>query len=179
MATVSPDTRVQQAHLRTITIGPGEAGTPTMEKVVSNTFKYNGWPNWTSSICKETSHTLAQRLDFTIRMDPKTRAYAPSSEPQETFKKAMTFFENIQGKIKESGHTGIQIVSETITKQMANVIFGSNAIERAGLGLEETMRICEKIFRGETVDPEDIPERYFFPVSCSLLPLIISPQTSC
>jgi fido (protein-threonine AMPylation protein) len=100
-------------------------------------------------------------------MNSKTRAYVPiGDDPRELFQKAMTFFENIQDMTQESGEAGMKIVGETLTKDMANAIFGSNAIERAGLGLEETLRICEKIFRGETVDPEDIPEQYAWRIFC-------------
>ncbi|KAL1968049.1 hypothetical protein VTN77DRAFT_2179 [Rasamsonia byssochlamydoides] len=101
-----------------------------MEKLILRTFREKGWP--------------PSRLLFTIKMDSKTRAYVTLGDdddaPEELFYKAMTFYQNIQEKINEKGDDGLKIVSEILTKQMINVIYGSNAIERVGLGLDETVK---------------------------------------
>src|SRR6266536_1305347 len=107
-----------------------DKGAPAMEKALSATFTAKRWPNWTSSISAGTATAPAPRLHFTNKMDSKTRAYVPiGDDPRELFQKAMTFFENIQDMIQESGEAGMKIVGETLTKDMANAIFGSNAIE--------------------------------------------------
>ncbi|RAL06389.1 uncharacterized protein BO80DRAFT_440261 [Aspergillus ibericus CBS 121593] len=59
----------------------------------------------------------------------------------------------------KKGSGGATVISDTLTRYLGTVIFGSNYIERAGLDLEETVKICESIFCGEFVDPEHIPER--------------------
>jgi hypothetical protein len=132
-----------------------------MENDILGTLRKKGWPNWTSSIHKGTAVEVPSRLFFTIKMDSRTRAYVPidDDKPEETFQKAMTFFENIREKINDNGDDGLKTISQALTRQLINVIFGSNAIERVGLDLDETVKICERIFRGEVVDPEVIPER--------------------
>ena len=94
-------------------------------------------------------------------MDSRTRAYVPLGDetPQDMFKKAMSFFHTVHDKVAKGGEEGVQIVTDTLTRQLAYTIFGSNYIERAGLGLEETIKICERIFRGEKINAEDIPQR--------------------
>jgi len=41
---------------------------------------------------------------------------------------------------------------------LARLVFGSNMIEKAGAGLDITIKLCQAIFRGEDI-PEDIGER--------------------
>lgn len=101
------------------------------------------------------------RLFYTISMDSSARAYIPLDDdsPRDLFKKATDFYKVIQEKLQEKGSDGTALISDTLTRHLGTVIFGSNYIERAGLNLEETIKICERIFRGEFVDPEQIPER--------------------
>ncbi|PYH40598.1 uncharacterized protein BP01DRAFT_409740 [Aspergillus saccharolyticus JOP 1030-1] len=96
-----------------------------------------------------------------MTMDSTTRAYIPLDEelPKDLFKKVTDFYGVIQAKLAEKGSEGVTVLSETITRHLPTIIFGSNYIERAGLNLEETIKICESIFRGEGVDAENIPER--------------------
>jgi len=42
---------------------------------------------------------------------------------------------------------------------MAHLIFGSNMVERAGMGLDETIKLCRRIFDGEEVDAADVDPR--------------------
>ncbi|OJJ50083.1 hypothetical protein ASPZODRAFT_89908 [Penicilliopsis zonata CBS 506.65] len=86
-------------------------------------------------------------------MDSKTRAYLQIGDetPEELFKKTAGFFDTIQKKLDEKGEDGVRIVTETLTRHLGNVIFGSNYIERAGLNLDETIKICERVFRGEVL----------------------------
>jgi fido (protein-threonine AMPylation protein) len=128
-----------------------------MDTVLSRTFGAKGWPNWRASIGR--ARVTTERLDFTIKMDSKTRAYSSSENPEALFKQAIDCFEDIQQMMRDSGPAASNILQGTLRNDMVNVIFGSNAIERAGLGLEETIRICEAIFRGEDVDANDVPDR--------------------
>jgi hypothetical protein len=148
--------------LTDLSISPSKKSKPaSMENVILSTVRKKGWPNWTPSVSKGAAIEPPSQLFFTIKMDSRTRAYVPidDDKPEEIFQKAMTFFKNIREKINYKGDDGIKIVSQVLTRELINVIFGSNAIERAGLGLDETVKICERIFRGEVVDPEEIPER--------------------
>jgi hypothetical protein len=129
-----------------------------MEGAILNILRKKGWASWGS----ESTASESSRLFFTIKMDSRTRAYVPidGGDPGKLFERALCFIQNIQEKVNDKGDDGLKVMSKTLTKQMIDVVFGSNAIERAGLGLEETVKICDRIFRGEIVDPESIPERY-------------------
>ncbi|PYH68327.1 Fic family protein [Aspergillus vadensis CBS 113365] len=84
-------------------------------------------------------------------MDSSARAYIPLDDdsPKDLFKKATDFYRVIQEKLEEKSSDGTALISDTLTRYLGTVIFGSNYIERAGLNLEETIKICERIFRGE------------------------------
>lgn len=45
--------------------------------------------------------------------------------------------------------TGRQDMDKLITAEMAQVVFGSNQIERLGTDLDETVRLCLLVFAGE------------------------------
>ena len=42
-----------------------------------------------------------------------------------------------------------QDTEKLITNEMAEVVFGSNQLERLGLDLDETLRLCMLVFSGE------------------------------
>jgi hypothetical protein len=44
------------------------------------------------------------------------------------------------------------IIQYILVESMVRAIFGSNQIEHAGLGLDITVDLCRKVFRGEVVD---------------------------
>jgi hypothetical protein len=148
---------------------PDENQLVGMESTILNILRKKGWASWMSestavqqssspseSTVTATEPSESSRLCFTIKMDSGTRAYIPidGETPEKLFERALGFIQNIQEKVKDKGDDGLKIMSKMITKQMIDVVFGSNAIEGAGLGLEETTKICNRIFRGEIVDPE-------------------------
>lgn len=102
---------------------------------------------------------------FTIQMDSEPRAYVPLDDqsPRDVFEKTMSFIDTIQSKLNERGDDGMDIISENVTAHLGFVIFGSNNIERAGLGLEETIIICEQVFKGQSIDPENILYKSVYP----------------
>ncbi|KAE8381494.1 fido domain-containing protein [Aspergillus bertholletiae] len=128
-----------------------------MRSAITSAFQSRGWP---PSISRA-SRMDDKRLFYTIAMDSTARAYIPLDQdsPKDMFKKATDYYNIVQEKLKERGSDGVTLLSDTITRNLGIVIFGSNYIERAGLELEETIKICEKIFCGEYVDPEHITER--------------------
>ncbi|KNG85975.1 hypothetical protein ANOM_006099 [Aspergillus nomiae NRRL 13137] len=148
----SPRHKPPAGLLDNLTISPS-----SMASAISSAFQSRGWP---PSISKA-SRMDDTRLFYTIAMDSTTRAYIPLDQdlPIDMFKKATDFYNVIQEKLKERGSDGVTLLGEILTRHLGTVIFGSNYIERAGLNLEETINICERIFRGEYVDPEHIPER--------------------
>ncbi|KAE8155288.1 fido domain-containing protein [Aspergillus avenaceus] len=143
--------------LDNLTISPSSSTTNmNMKSATGIAFQTRGWPPSHSN----GSHIDNKRLFYTIAMDSTTRAYMPLDQdsPKDMFKKATDFYNVIQQKLKEKGDGGDILLSDSLTRYLGTVIFGSNYIERVGLNLEETVKICERIFRGEYVDPEHIPE---------------------
>ena len=52
-------------------------------------------------------------------------------------------------RIVNSFGAGPQNMEKLITKEMAEVVYGSNHIERLGVGLDETLRLCLLVFSDE------------------------------
>ena len=94
-------------------------------------------------------------------MNQGYRIYSPSDAPN----LARDLFQEVQTDIIEIRKRSAkdpwisQLVSEELTQAMMELVFSSNQIERAGLQLDETLKICERIFRGEVVDASSIDER--------------------
>ena len=109
-------------------------------------------------------------------MDSTYRAIADNEDPTNLFKRAAAYFLDIRQLIQALPGEGSKIIKKNLAQQMASVVFGSNKIERIGLGQDETIRLCEAIFRGEDVDPENISPRYsrYASVGNPLLKLTIS-----
>ncbi|KAE8311058.1 fido domain-containing protein [Aspergillus transmontanensis] len=155
----SPRRKTLAGLFDNLSISPSTSTTAStsMRSAISNAFQSRGWP---PSISKA-SRGNENRMFYTISMDSTARAYIQLDQdsPKDLFKKATDYRTVIQQKLKERGSDGTTVIGDTLTRHLGTVIFGSNYIERAGLNLEETVKICESIFRGEFVDPEKIPER--------------------
>lgn len=156
---VSPRRKQLAGLFDNLSISPAASMTTSasMRSVISSAFTTRGWPPSISTA----SCVNESRLFYTISMNSSARAYIPLDDdsPKDLFKKATDFYKVIQEKLKGKGSVGTALISDTLTRHLGTVVFGSNYIERAGLNLEETNKICERIFRGEFVDPEKIPER--------------------
>ena len=92
---------------------------------------------------------------LTIRADDIYRQYAKGQDPEKLFDKAMDWIGKIQ--VTDMDRPKQEVVTKEIHDAMIRAIFGSNQIERAGLGMLITVQLCEKIFAGEDVG--EIPER--------------------
>ena len=99
-------------------------------------------------------------MKFTIRMNDKVMLYSKESTPVKQFEQAMKHMDDIQGMRKRASETAANVIAQSIEEDMILVIFGSNHIERAGKGLDETQKICEAIFRGEHVEERPRSEEY-------------------
>lgn len=111
-----------------------------------------GWPTWTGTF---RSHAL-ERMSFTIRADPMYRTYATSGNPSELFEKASGWLIHI-GEM-ELDDARQEIIEREVTETMCRAMFGSNHIERVGLGLEMTIDLCRRVFAGDDVG-EEVGER--------------------
>lgn len=98
-------------------------------------------------------------LPFTLRMSPDYRIYDDrwrvdpkvkdqSADVSSTFNASMSVMNEI-AQIVNSIAAGPQNLEKLITTEMAEVVYGSNNIERLGVGLDETLRLCLLVFSGE------------------------------
>ena len=78
--------------------------------------------------------------------------YSKGSKPQEQFNEALKYLDEIQKMRQSNPEDTAEVMSESIQEDVKMVIFGSNMIERAGLDLSETLKLIEKIFKGQEVE---------------------------
>ena len=122
------------------------AQTKTWASTLSKTFS-RSWANW-----PETSNETDPKL--TMRMNDRVLTYSTEATPAAHFSQAIHYVSEIQGLRTKEPETAADLIAEAVQDDMILVIYGSNAIENAGLGLDETTKICEAIFRGEMIDIE-------------------------
>jgi len=113
-----------------------------------------GWPAWTWT--GTLRNQALDRVAFIIRADPMYRTYATSGNPSELFEKASGWLIHI-GEM-ELDDEKQEIIEREVTETMCRAIFGSNHIERVGLGLKMTINLCRRVFAGDDVG-DDVPER--------------------
>ncbi|OJJ29976.1 hypothetical protein ASPWEDRAFT_55475 [Aspergillus wentii DTO 134E9] len=92
-------------------------------------------------------------------MDCQRGAYVPPTDkdPKALFDKTALLCNTVKQRINEK-EQGLTIVRDAIIHHLSHAVYGSNHIERVGLGLSETVSICNRAFHGEMVDLEDIPD---------------------
>ncbi|KAH6991152.1 Filamentation induced protein by cAMP/death on curing [Ilyonectria sp. MPI-CAGE-AT-0026] len=86
------------------------------------------------------------------------RRYAQGQDPAKLFEKASNWITTLQTTALD----GIQqeCVSQEIQETTLRAIYGSNMIERAGLGWEITASLCRKVFAGEDTDEVSLEDLY-------------------
>ncbi|KAF6239174.1 hypothetical protein HO173_002435 [Letharia columbiana] len=131
----------------------GREGQETYRDTLRRTFRRR-WANWGNSEAGE------QKFNFTIRMSDTRLFYSRKSRPQEQFNEALQYLNEIQGIRRDSPEKTAEIMSQCIQDDMKLVIFGSNMIERAGLNLAETIKMVDRIFKGQEVDVGERDDDY-------------------
>ncbi|KAI0835533.1 fido domain-containing protein [Hypoxylon sp. FL0890] len=106
-----------------------------------------GWPS--------ISRSAAGAMSMTIHADDIYREYTQGQSPEELFKKAAGWISKIHSTTLNDNQQ--DVVNQELHNVMIRAIFGSNMIERAGLGYDITIQLCKSIFAGEDVG--DISER--------------------
>lgn len=95
---------------------------------------------------------------FTVRMDGCYDYMHFEDDPDELFKDTQGFYHDVV-KIMASLSPEQEIDLEShLLEMMARLIFGSNSIEAAGAGYDITLRLCQRILKGEPVK-DDFDER--------------------
>jgi fido (protein-threonine AMPylation protein) len=106
-----------------------------------------GWP--------PKSRVGKEEMNMTIRADDLYRPYAKDQDPKKLFEKAASWITAIQATDLDSERQ--ELVTKEINEAMIRAIFGSNMIERAGLGWDITVKLCRRVFAGDDIG--EIPER--------------------
>ncbi|KAF7900218.1 uncharacterized protein EAF01_007520 [Botrytis porri] len=75
-----------------------------------------------------------------------------SADVSAAFDTNRAFIEDISSIMRSKTATADQM-EDQMQEEMVKVIFGSNNIERVGLGYDETFRLCLAVFRGECITP--------------------------
>jgi fido (protein-threonine AMPylation protein) len=122
--------------------GPGDLDAMLRKAVTSS-----GWPFWNT-------------VDFTLAMD-KTRHLRISKDHYKhlsVFKQATEISQELMAWTVISEETRDAYLSFT-SRCMAQAIYGSNMQEKAGLGLEYTMRACDVVFSGAGGDAATVQKQ--------------------
>lgn len=131
----------------------GREGQETYRDTLRRTFR-RGWAN-----CGQTK-TGEQNFQFTVRMSDTRLFYSKGSRPQEQFHEALDYLNELQKIRQNNPEDTAEIMSECIQEDIIMVIFGSNMIERAGLDLNETRKMVDRIFKGQEVEVGERDDNY-------------------
>lgn len=95
------------------------------------------------------------QLNYTTRMSKNYRESSDHiSDPQGLFDETYAIINEIRCK-KRPQHE--EVLTKDLKEGLVSLVFSSNNIERAGSNLQETIKICQKIF-SEDVKTENISE---------------------
>ncbi len=123
----------------------GKEGQETHYDTLRRTFR-RGWANWGQT------KTGEKNFQFTTRMSDTRLYYSKAPRPQEQFDEALQYLDEIHSIRQDDFEKTTEIMSQCIQEDMKLVIFGSNMIERAGLALDETLRLVDAIFKGQEIE---------------------------
>ncbi|PVH87059.1 Fic-domain-containing protein [Cadophora sp. DSE1049] len=95
-------------------------------------------------------------------MDSNYRYYSKPQQPEThdvIFKRSAAIIEEIRDVLASEEEDLVNVYADFTVESMAHLIFGSNMQEKAGMGLDQTIKLCHRVFAGEDVDPEDCDPR--------------------
>ncbi|KAJ1333169.1 Fic family protein [Microdochium nivale] len=99
-------------------------------------------------------HTKETRM--TIHMDDVYRVYSSGQDPRKLFARASEWFGVWNTYANASEDKSVEectnLAESYLLEALLQCVFGSNFIERAGLGLDDTNILCKKVFSGEGVE---------------------------
>lgn len=93
-----------------------------------------------------------RQVNMTIYADDIYRATADVKNPKQSIEQVGTWLSSIQDSTTMDAPRRQDTISKEIQDSMIRAIFGSNQIERAGLNLDITVQLCQKVLAGESVD---------------------------
>lgn len=112
------------------------------------------------------SQAEIQKCNFTLKMNTEHRELENQQESNiNLFNRSKVIIDEIKEMLGGNGGDDtakkrlIDVYGEFTAETMAHLIFGSNMQERAGMGYDETYKLCLEVFNGNDIDPADIDPR--------------------
>jgi Fic family protein len=146
---------------------PSRDSSPSKSKpanALRGTFS-EGWPSW-NTISRGKKH-VSRRVPFTLKLDTAHRYSTwvvaankvEDEQPEGNMAIAVQLMEEI-GEMVTANNLELELEESTMTG-MAYAIFGSNRIEKVGMDVMETVRLCMLVFKGEALgEYEERSEEY-------------------
>lgn len=111
-----------------------------------------GFPNWCTVRVKPNQE--AKPLHFKLTMTPRVFEYSHgvpfNNHIINDFEEARKAIAHIRAAVAQMSSADEEVRLNTLVMEdMMTVVFGSNSIERVGLGLDETIRLCKEIMGGQ------------------------------
>ncbi|KAK6353578.1 hypothetical protein TWF696_005540 [Orbilia brochopaga] len=139
-----------------------EASEPSMSTLrrIMGDGNHPVWPKWsTLRRAGVEPITAGNPLIFRIKIQAGvmdyTKATSEAGTAEEIVADAAESITAIRTAATEMGPTAFDKLQEELVDQMTRVVFGSNLVERAGLPLAETTKLCRIVFAGNWSTSDD------------------------
>ncbi|CZT05859.1 uncharacterized protein RCO7_03974 [Rhynchosporium graminicola] len=121
---------------------------------LKNSFRQH-WPAWNTIRGKQ----AAKNINFTFKINEKYKTMSNMGGTEALVSETIHFFQKVCALRGEWDGELNEIMYSYLEDTMIETVFGSNAIESAGLNERLTAKICRDVFRGKSVKAEAYDER--------------------
>jgi Fic family protein len=147
---IHKDVQPSPVSPRTITASTNRIS--TLSNIIATSIRENGaWPR-ANAFSKASGSS--QQIRFEIRTAQDYQQYVGGTDY--VFEEASKLMKEIA---KNLSSTDALVVEEFLVGSMILAVFSSNYIERAGLSIDQTTKICRRIFAGEKAVAENVDEK--------------------
>ncbi|XMA10342.1 hypothetical protein WAI453_003133 [Rhynchosporium graminicola] len=144
---------------RTRSKSPSKSLKMSITSTLGRSIRSTGFPAWRT--LRGLSSPNPEQCNFTLKMDENYREYRRGQEKVDVvFERSAAVIEELKATFQNDDY-GMHLESyvEFTADSMAHLVFGSNMQERAGMGLDETIKLCREVFEGKNIDPTEISPR--------------------
>ncbi|KAL2065449.1 hypothetical protein VTL71DRAFT_3119 [Oculimacula yallundae] len=132
----------------------------TLSSSLKGSIRGAGFPSWKT--LRGLSSSTAEECKFILHMNDNYHYYKPEQEKHNVvFERSSAIIQELKtifDTAKEDNDL-LSAYTEFTADTMAHMVYGSNMQEKAGMGLDETINLCRRVFAGENIDPNGIEER--------------------
>jgi fido (protein-threonine AMPylation protein) len=127
--------------------------------IIKNSVINAGFPNWRT--LRGLSKNNVEDCFFGLNASENYRSYAAEQEDVNIlFRRSSAIIQEIREMLgSEDRETLVDFYIDFMADKMVHMIFGSNMQEKAGMGLEETIKLCRQIFEGKEIDAGNVDQR--------------------